>query len=228
MDEVIVQKIRKLHALAESPGNEAEAALAASRVQALLAKHNLDLGEVVLKEDPGATLEVGKAWLRIPGHAVEIARACTSMFDVLFYFHGGRRIGRRFVFVGLKANVEAAAVTHEYLMESVAALARGAKAQGLVYGVDELMAFRLGAATRIHQLAREQKSQTLATNPEYGQLVHIGNEVAHNMYAAIKFRGRGRGGSGGWLSLGSRAYSYGYDQGKRVDLAGARTNRMLK
>jgi len=73
-----------------------------------------------------------------------------------------------------------------------------------------------------------KKTRTMATNPEHGQLVHIRNEVARSMYAAIKFSGSSRGGSGGWLCLGSEAYCHGYDQGRRVDLAGTHTNRMLK
>jgi hypothetical protein len=229
MHDAIVEKIRKLHALAESPGNEAEAALAASRVQELLAKHNLAIGEVVLKEDPGATLPVGKAWIHIPSHAATIANACDELFDVLFYYsRRGRYAGWRFVFIGLKANVEAAATTYEYLMESVNSLARGAKTLNLIHGTNEFQAFRAGAAMRIWDIARKQKRQVVASNPAYGQIVHIGNAVARQMQDALQFKGRGRGGNGDRLSWSSEAYWLGYSEGESVDLAGARTNRMLK
>lgn len=227
MDDAILDKIRKLHALAESPGNEAEAALAASRVQALLSKHNLELGEVVLKKDPGASVEAGRAWRRMPEHAHTLGRACNNMFDVLHYFRGGRSYGWRFVFIGLKANVESAVVTYEYLMESVEALGRGAKAQDLIFGIDEFMAFRSGAADRIREMARQQKAQALAVNPAYGEIVHIANALANDLMGAMKFKGF-RGAAFGLGSIGTAAYSHGYEQGGRVDLAGARANRMLK
>ena len=61
--------------------------------------------------------------------------------------------------------MEVATITYAYLMELVEALARGAKGQGLISGVDEFMAFRYGAATRIRNMARERKAQTVAANP---------------------------------------------------------------
>lgn len=225
-NNVIIEKIRKIHALAERASTEAEAAVAAARVQELLLKHNLELGEVVLKEDPGGTVEAGRAWHRTPGHATALASACNDMFDVLFYFRGGRA-GWRIVFIGLKDNVEAAAVTYEYLMESVEALARGAKAQNLISGIDEFMAFRYGVGARIRDIALHRKAETLVANPGYVELVHIGNDLAQKLKGAIKFSGS-RGGGAAWLTMGTAAYSQGYEQGDRVDLAGARTNRMLK
>jgi len=226
-DDAILDKIRKVHALAERAGTEAEAAVAAALVQQLLAKHNLALGEVVLKEDPGVEMTVGRAWRRIPSHAFILGRACDDLFDVRHFFRGNRG-GRRFVFLGLKANVEAAAVTYDYLMESVEALVRGAKAQDLIYGTDDFLAFRLGASERIRELARQQKAETLAANPGYGELVHLGKALAQDLYDAIEFSGTARGGGGAFWSYGTSAYSHGYDQGSRVDLAGARTSRMLK
>lgn len=223
----IIEKIRKLQALAERATTEAEAAVAATRVQELLAKHNLELGSVALSEDPGGEQEVGRGWGRLPSHAVSLARACQWLFDVMFYFRGSRIGGYRFVFIGIQANVEAACITYEYLLASVDALTRGAKSEGLIYGAEEFLAFRIGAADRIRELAREHKAQTVAANPSYGELVHIGDAVARRLHDAKQFSGSSRGGSGGFMSYGNSGYDLGYEQGSRVDLHGARTNRLL-
>jgi hypothetical protein len=224
----IIQKIRKLHALAERASTEAEAALAAARVQDLLTKYNLDLGEVVLKEDPGGTMEAGRAWRRIPEHASTLAIACNDIFDVLHYLQGHPSRGWRFVFIGLRTNVEAAALTYEYLVESIEALVQGAKRRDLIHGSEEFLAFRLGASMRIRELARERKVQTMAADPRYGELVHIGKALAQSLHQAIKFEFVRGSGFGGFMNVGSTAYSHGYAEGSRVDLTGARTGRMLK
>lgn len=221
----IVEKIRKLQALAEG-ATEHEAALAASRVQELLAKHNLDIGSIELESEPGTRQEVGRAYRRIPAFANILSGACDELFDVRSYLHGSKRFGHVFVFVGLKANVEAACLTYSYLMESVESLLRGAKATRIVYGSEECLAFRIGAATRIHDIAQEQKSRTVNQIPRYGELVHIANALAERMIQDLDLKGS-RGGTGGFIQF-NLAYNLGYDQGSRVDLHGARTNRMLK
>jgi hypothetical protein len=221
----LIDKIRKLHALSQDASNEAEAALAASRVQELVAKHNLDLGEVLLKGDPGLSMEAGERHNRIPSHATVLAFACDGMFDVRHFFVGRRHWGWRFTFIGLKANVEAAVVTYEYLIESTEALVRGAKAKDLIYGNQEFTAFRDGVAARILEMTREQKAEAVAANPAYGQLVHIGNALANTLHDAQEFRGT-RGGWGGFS--GGSAFSLGYSEGGRIDPSGARTGRMLK
>ena len=223
----VIGKIRKLHALAEGATNEAEAALAATRAQELLIKYNLNLGSVLLKEDPGATETVGRKWRRIPAYSTFLAFSCDELFDVKHYLRGSRGTGRAFVFIGLKANVETACITYEYLMESLDALACGAKGAGLIYGGEDFLGFRIGAAMRILDIAREQKTKTLAANPGYGELVYVGQAVAQRLYDAVNFT-FSLGGSGGGFSAFGRAFKEGYQQGDRVDLHGARTNRMLK
>lgn len=45
-NEVIIERLRKLIALAENAGTEAEAANAMARVQEILTKYNLSMGDV--------------------------------------------------------------------------------------------------------------------------------------------------------------------------------------
>jgi hypothetical protein len=224
----IIDKIRKLQALANGATTEAEAALAASRVQELLAKHNLDLGLVALNEDPGIRQTTEREWRRAPEYISILASTCDVLFDVLHYRQGSK-FGRAYVFVGLKANVEAACLTFEYLIDSVESLARGAKQNKAVYGADQFLAFKIGAADSIKQIARLQKTQTIADNPGYSELVHIGNTTSRRLYDDTKFSGPPLQIGNNWGSSRFNAgYQEGYEQGSRVDLHGARTNRMLK
>jgi hypothetical protein len=90
-----------------------------------------------------------------------------QLFDVRHFLQGRKYSGWQLVFVGLKANVEA--------------LVQGAKSQGLLYGTEAFLAFRIGVAHRIRELAERTKVEALAADPAYGQLVHIGSTLANRL-----------------------------------------------
>ena len=238
-NEAILSRIRKLQALAEGATTEAEAALALFRVHELLGKYNLDIGAVVLREDPGTSMLTGPEFKHLPPHYPKLAGACDEMFDVLHYYQRTsgemvrwRRVyHRRCVFIGLTANVQTACATFAFLVDSIEILCKSWRiawkkdpANAGLYSVDSI-SFRLGCADRIHQTATEYKTRlsgTLTTQ----ELIHIGNAVAQKLYDQITFRGPGLGSnrfpSDHW------AYAAGFDKGKDVDIHGARTNRMLR
>jgi len=240
----IVEKIRKLQALAERAGTQEEAALAAARVQELLFRHNLDLGETLLREDPGGIAQAGKCVANVPAYAGFLAEACEVLFDVRSLLQKSRYDGNtshtgicwavdyglRVAFIGLRANVQAACVTYEYLIESIEALLRGAKSQGLVHGTGSWQAFRRGAAVGILGIVHQQK-QHVVDHAGYAQIVHVGRAVANRLYSQLKL-GRPRrlrddlgfGRSAGALD----AYDEGLAQSSRIDIHGARSGRMIK
>ncbi len=77
----IIDRIRALYRLSQDPSNEHEAALAADRVRAMLAQHNLSLGQV-LTEGSSPTERAGQWFGRLAWHSTELANACSSLFDV--------------------------------------------------------------------------------------------------------------------------------------------------
>jgi hypothetical protein len=243
VSQSIIEKIRKLQALADRTTSEAEAVNAAARVQELLSKHNLEVGSIELKTEEGTDKAVEKDFSRISLHHFKLAQACDVLFDVKHYLmrfrgnsnsyrrlYGGGAIGMsRMNFVGLMANVEAACMTFLYLSDSVESLVAGYRRGARVAAKKDMgtfvdcRAFRVGASERILEMAGAYKRRSVEMNPAGNEIVHIGNALAEQMISRMKFK---KGSGFAPVGRGS-AFESGYAEGGRVDIHGARTNRML-
>lgn len=239
----ILEKIRKIHALAERAGTEAEAANAAQRVADLCRQHNLDIGVATLQEEETKATEAlhahkGGKW---QAHWSYLALACDKLFDVAHYRGTeGRAIknatgivtGRETVsvlhFYGLKANVASAVVTYEYLLASVEAMLESHLIGSDLSGASDYHSFRIGCADRIDDEAAKIVRQAvayIAPSEESTAVVRLGNQLIQAHY---KERGLRRSGSSSSGAANRDAYSAGYAAGGRVDIHGARTSRMLR
>src|ERR1035441_7873849 len=83
----IIEKIRKLQALADRAGTEGEAAAAASRVAELCRKHHLDIGTAILSKEETEASEskkgtMSQAW---SAHWNTLNKACEMLFNVGAY-----------------------------------------------------------------------------------------------------------------------------------------------
>jgi hypothetical protein len=81
-DQKLLEKIRKLLALARDPSNEHEAALAAAKARELLAEHNLTLKDVEIGSIPSGERRVDmggrvERWIRV------LARATVKLLDAV-------------------------------------------------------------------------------------------------------------------------------------------------
>lgn len=130
-DDAVIERVRKLLAMAERRhGNEAEAAVAATKAQALLAAHNLSM----------ATVEQGAAGRREDAHIRggmyvyerDLWRAVAEL-NFCFYFHSwkweavrGGRERRRFLhrLVGRVVNTQTTVATASYLQQTIERLCR--------------------------------------------------------------------------------------------------------
>jgi hypothetical protein len=236
----IIEKIRKLQALADNAGTEHEAAVAADRVAELCRQHNLDIGVATLVEEEKEASEARHEHAgRWSAHYSGLSAACGEVFHVGHYKKAcgivqkdgaGRIIGSKdgsaLVFFGLKANVQAATETYEYLLASVEAMLEShIRAGGRLSGVSDFRAFRIGCATRIYQEAtkiKEAGRQIAAQSEECNALVRLENQLM----AAHRTKLHLRSGGGYRVSHGD-AYSAGYSAGGRVDFHGARSSRMI-
>lgn len=228
----IIDKIRKLQALAERAGTEAEAANAAARVRELLEKHNLDMGAIQLEAEPGTEKHVVLDGVR-RGHLNILMRACCDLFDCEgFWLHTGRTRRWTAAFVGLEANVETACLTFAWLIDSVESLLDGWKREkplleGFLFAAKPVKrtdydAFRNGCSIRIHEMAQAQKRAAHVSM----ELVHVGNAVARRMLDGMKFQGK-YDPTIKPKKDAQAAFRDGYRAGERVNLHGARENRML-
>lgn len=162
----IIEKIRKLLALADS-SNEHEAALAASHVQRLLAEHNLELSDIAhhQQQRKADTTETSVAktlpkWLR------HLSAAVCSAFDCQAIHHPARGM---LTFIGVGADVQVASYTFAYLDKTIRRLCTAylkSHALGdLPARLRELkrQSYYLGAVAIIASRLREQKQQTPTT-----------------------------------------------------------------
>lgn len=245
-NNAILEKIRKLQALADRAGTEAEAALAAERVAQLCRAHNLEIGAVRIAEEETEASETERHHEgKMQAHWVYLANACIELFGVGYYRSrcafprkdtAGRvisvREGNKIVFYGLRASVASALVTYEYLLASVESMLEGwIRTGGRPDGAAGLRSFRLGCSERILSEARK------VSNASRAQLAAAPAEVQHETAALVrveksllaahakKMHLRSGGGFSG-ASNGS-AYNAGFAAGGRVDLHGARGSRML-
>ena len=160
--EKIVEKIRKLLALASSP-NENEAMSAMEKAQTLLAEHNLnesDVKEEVSKIIIKMTKTDSVPWKRTIAHALASLYFCDYWYGFNYKRNPNRAEGHTryddHKFVGKEHNVDVAIMMFQYLIEAVERLANvGAKKQP--YGKNQyLTSFRKTAAGTLSARLRER------------------------------------------------------------------------
>ncbi len=238
MDSPIIEKIRKLHALAERAGTEHEAAVAAARVAELCLKHQLELGAVLIEE---RETEASTSYFTHKGtwrsFRNDLCAAVCILLDVAHY-HSQSGIHERWcyidlqwhvVFYGLKANVEAAVPTYKYLLETVARMTREAVSRGAV-DTDHASkrSFQLGCAYRIKQEARELAAQAARANrssQEAQMVIRVGKELKERHAKEMRLRNFRR--SHGDMT-DEAAFQVGYDAAGDVNLQKPRSARLLE
>lgn len=234
--EQITDKIRKLMALANRAGTEAEAALAAARVAELCRKHNLELGAVTLEREEKTASEGRKGGSgRWEAHRSWLGYACNHLFDVAHYrqatVNRAAKIQNSWaiVFYGLKANVESATMTFSYLDASVEAMLTAAYKRGEVEGTRAACrAFRMGCASRINEKAREHarlQKTSIEGSTECQAIVLVGNQLIEAHAAKLHLGSKGPAPA---PPADASAWAAGRRAGERVDIHGARNSRMLK
>ncbi len=243
-NESIISKIQKLQALADRAGTEAEAASAAQMVADLCQKHNLDIGVVTLtKEETEASEAQNNHTGNMQAHWNSLGWACSELFGVGWYrakiytpikVNGmvtQTKDGTKVVFYGLKASVQAALLTYQYLLASTEAMLEGYIRTGGRPGVSGMRSFRIGCTYRIHEEAEKLRNASRArlqsapieVQTETTALIRLENGL---MKAHAKKLGL-HSGSGFSRPSDHGAYQAGYAAGGRVDLHGARTSRMI-
>lgn len=238
--ESIISKIKKLQALANNAGTEAEAALAAQRVAELCMEHNLDIGVATLAEEEKTATEGQHAHLGTwQIHYSVLSAAVAEVFHVGHYKKPcgivqkdrngvvvGSKAGAALVYFGLKANVASATETYEYLLASVEALLEShIRTGGRLSGRSDFRAFRYGCAKRISEEADKIKAvsrQLHAASTECNALVRLEDQLIQQHRATLRLKtGHATG-----VRQGD-AFSAGYAAGSRVNFHGARSSRMI-
>ena len=166
-DKLIVEKIRKLLALADSNKNshEHERNVAMQAAMDLLAKHNLSMAHIdkatldIEPEEATANFRL-EPWIRSV-----ISAACTLYYTSWYmrsYRHWDGRIDRQPVFVGTEENITVTIDMAGWLINSIRL-----ESNRLYKDAFERRSFRLGAADRVFaralELVRKEEESAVTT-----------------------------------------------------------------
>lgn len=165
----IIEKIRKLVALSDSP-NENEAMAAMEKAQALLAQHDLQMSEVMRDSsvaDERAVIRVyvdkeSRPWQR------RVAWGVAELYFCKYYFKVEQELRGRSIrtvdvhhFVGVQHNAEIAESMYVYIAKTIDRLARSESVK--IYGRQigsYVNSFRNAAAERIRERIRERIAES--------------------------------------------------------------------
>jgi hypothetical protein len=212
----IIEKIRKLLALANS-SNEHEAALAAAHAQRLLSEHNLAMADVEAKHHPQSADKVETTAAKtLPKWVRNLSGGVCSAFDCQAIHHPAQG---KMSFIGVGADVQIAAYTFAYLDRTVRRLC----SSYMKYRVNdgnlsnrnkELMrqSYYLGAVSTINSQLVQQKVQTPVTP---GALVPIKEGLIKKAMSEL---GPIRTVRGRRSYINSNAYNQGQTDGKNVSV----------
>jgi hypothetical protein len=165
----IAAKIRKLLALADGAGTEAEAANAAARAAALMAQYQIeqaDVDELVRDaEDPMVRVDSESSG-RLAGWRKQLASGIAAGCGCSVILVRSRRAGETTLsFFGRTSDVQAAVYMFGALSTEIERLARrNAAGNGAAY----VNAYKLGAATTINRRLRAQREETIEQAREAG------------------------------------------------------------
>lgn len=220
----LMERIRKLLELAKDPSNEHEAAVAARKAHELIEKHNLSIGEVEL----GATPSAEERFLcgeRPPQYLGILVAVVELLFDCASIKTREGLFGPACIAIcGIPKNVEAAALTLHYLVESVRSMAR-ARRELLVLkrkasaraNRKRMASYRYGASCRVmNEIQKEKRIAQDDTNRL--ALVFLGKAVARR-HLEEKYPRR-RTLKADAANLDGRSFALGWDDGIRINPRG--------
>lgn len=158
----IADKIRKLLALADGAGTEAEAANAAARAAALMARYQIEQADVDTlvrdAEDPMTRVNTETTG-RLAGWRKSLAGGIAAGCGCSVIIMRSHRAGESYLsFFGRTSDVQAAVYMFGALSTEIERLAkRNASGRGAAY----VNAYKLGAATTIAGRLRAQRAETI-------------------------------------------------------------------
>lgn len=128
-DAKILERIRRLLAMAKDASSPNEAAIAARRAQVMMEKYNIEESETILEDlktaeaienaDIGASMNSSKQMGTVPGWAQDLSISVARMFDCHVVIANSVLYGTCLRFVGYKTDVVVARWVFEYLLKQI-------------------------------------------------------------------------------------------------------------
>ena len=181
MEMKILDRIKKLQALAGDNPSESEAIAAAAKVQDLLLEHNLSMSDVDSHSLGEPQERIGKAEYAIPN-----ANKLTITWKSILY-HGIAKINfcetiklnnsTKIALIGKPSNVQTVVYLADVLVRQIERMARAEGQTVLSNRALYEREYCLGAAQRVLRRLREAKDQATSSGPGMALVVASGKQV---------------------------------------------------
>lgn len=122
MNDKLVERLKKLLALAGNNPSQEEAELAMSKAQAIAIENGIDLaliGTVSNEEAVAITKETVDMGQRLPTTNVYVSNILTKFFDVRIIMTGSRNCGRKLIFIGKTDSIATAKYIYVWLSDTM-------------------------------------------------------------------------------------------------------------
>jgi hypothetical protein len=122
MNTKLIEKLKKLLALAGNNPSQAEAELAMAKAQALALEHGIDIALAYIKEEEEDTdilmdkVDMGK---RLPTVNTYVSTILCKFFNVKIILSGGRYNGRSLVYIGSREAIDTAKYVYTWLSDTM-------------------------------------------------------------------------------------------------------------
>jgi len=122
MNDKIIERLKKLLALAGNNPSQAEAEAAMAKAQSVAIEHGIDLAMIGDSQAENETeiirdeMEFGQ---RLPTVSTYVCNVLVSFFNVKIITSGGRNNGRKLIFVGKRDDISTAKYIYTWLAETM-------------------------------------------------------------------------------------------------------------
>lgn len=210
-DQKIIEKVRKLLALGESP-NEAEAAAAMNKAKVLLARYGMTLSDLEKNEHGIIEQELLKAHRLRVWKSTLLAAVLDSCYTQALKIRKGK--DSRIILVGRKENIVSAENMFHYLCETIVRISK--KYKGTVRHLDS---FRFGMVTRIRERLEALDEKPETGSEERALVVAMektaekeNSEYLEKQYGRVRKQRRNR------IGIDSNSFGQGKAVGNRISL----------
>jgi hypothetical protein len=229
-DLALLEKVRKLLALSDSP-NEHEAALAAEKAQDLMLRHGIDIAQIAISAGV-STIGIDDARVESkldPCRRILAASIAKSIGGRVVFTRDYRGASAGVMsFFGPAGTAHSIAALYRHLetqLVTISAIATANRTQKRVHGRTYRSSFLLGAVDRLHwRLLRHQAQVTTDANPQALVIIQTALDRAiEQRFGQLRTARNTTPPSLNW-----KAYSRGEKAGETVDIASKRLSNRPK
>lgn len=173
MNDKIIERLKKLLALAGNNPSQAEAEAAMAKAQAVAIEHGIDLAMIGDSQAENETeiirdeMEFGQ---RLPTVNNYVANILIKFFNVKIITSGGRNNGRKLIFVGKRDDIHTAKYIYTWLAETMVrcwhSYYKTAVGIPLSHKQSYLLGFYNGLATKMEANKRSVEADKLKTDAD--------------------------------------------------------------